>query len=504
MMDASRPWILARAAASPHAAALRVGGACFDFASLAAGARDLAQALRSAGVGEGDVIAALVGNDLGAVLLAHATPLCGAVLLPLNSRLSAPEIAFQLRDAGAKMLLHGEGELAAKARAAAPQALVRVSLDPRGRLRRETGAAEHGARPLRDRLDLEQPFAILYTSGTTGQPKGVVLTHANFLASAEASARLLGARPDDDWLAALPLFHVGGLSILTRSVLMGTRVTVQPRFDPDEMSRALDEGDITMVSLVSAMLRRLLDVRLESPAPPQLRCVLLGGGPTPHALLERALRLGFPVAPTYGLTEATSQVATRPPGRAAGSLDGELEPLPGISLRIVGEAGESLPAGSIGEICVRGPTVMRGYFGLPDETIRAVQNGWLHTGDVGLLDEHGRLRVLDRRSDLIVTGGENVYPARVEAVLEAHAAVSEAGVVARPDDDYGQRPVAYLVARGEERPGDEALQRFCREQLAGYAVPVAFHWIDALPRTSAGKLLRRALPEAGPGASERG
>jgi O-succinylbenzoic acid--CoA ligase len=337
--------------------------------------------------------------------------------------------------------------------------------------------------------------AILYTSGTTGRPKGAVLGPESFAASAEGSARLLGAGPSDRWLACMPLFHVGGLSILVRSCLAGSVAVIQRSFDPAAVSGALDERGITVVSLVANMLARVLDVRGAAPAPPQLRFVLLGGGATPPPLIERARTLGFRVAPTYGLSEAASQVATRLPDDDTPPLDGRLRPLPGNALRIVDESGASVSADEVGEICVRGPTLMRGYLGQPAASARALRGSWLHTGDLGALDAEGYLRVLDRRDDLIVSGGENVYPAEIEAALLSHPMVADAGVVGEPDERFGMRPVAWWVAE-QGASGQADLAAYCRERLAGYKVPVAFHRVPALPRNAAGKLLRRELRKA--------
>jgi O-succinylbenzoic acid--CoA ligase len=244
------------------------------------------------------------------------------------------------------------------------------------------------------------------------------------------------------------------------------------------------------------MLQRLLEVRGARPVPPRLRCALIGGGPCSRALLERARERGLPVAPTYGLTEATAQVATRPPSHG-GDADAPLTPLLGTQLRIVDAHGAEAPPDSEGEIWVRGPTVMSGYVRDPGPGDTALRDGWLRTGDVGMLDAAGRLRVLDRRSDLIISGGANVYPAEVEAALLEHPAVGEVGVAGVADREYGKRPVAWWRPRaGADAPSASALQAFCRERLAGYKVPVAFHRVEALPRNSAGKLLRHQLGSA--------
>jgi len=339
-------------------------------------------------------------------------------------------------------------------------------------------------------------LALIYTSGTTGRPKGAILTPAAVRASARASAQLLGTGPDDCWLACMPLFHVGGLSILLRACLAGSSVEVQQGFEPGAVAAALEGGGVTGVSLVATMLRRLLEVRGERPAPEGLRWLLLGGGPAPAELLERAHALGYPLAPTYGLTEAASQVATRLPSDTAPPFGERLRPLPGTELKITDDAGERLPPGEAGEIRVRGETLMRGYLGQPGATARALEGGWLRTGDMGTLDREGGLAILDRRDDLIVSGGENIYPAEIEAVLAEHPSILETAVVAEPDSEYGERPVAWYVPR---QPGTEIgdLGDYCRARLAGYKVPGRFVATDALPRNAAGKVLRREL-RAGP------
>ena len=231
------------------------------------------------------------------------------------------------------------------------------------------------------------------------------------------------------------------------------------------------------------MLSRVLAARGDAKAPPTLRNVLVGGGPVPEPLLQAARSLGYPVAPTYGLTEATSQVATRAPSDhvALG-----LRPLPGVEVRVDAEGVAA------GEILVRGPIVMSGYLCRPEEAERVLRDGWLHTGDVGCMHSDGTLTVLDRRRDLIVSGGENIYPAEIEAVILAHPQVAEAGVGRRADPRYGGRPVAWFVGQANE----QEVATFCRERLASFKVPVDFHKVAALPRTAAGKLKRFELTEA--------
>ncbi len=488
-------WLAERAARTPGAPALVTDDVALDFAALDARVGATAAALAAHGVGPGTKVAALLGNGLPLVCALHATDRLGALWVSLNTRLTPRELAFMLADAGAELLLFDAAN-AETARAAAAEVPVVRPL-PVEDLERAATAPPPTATP-----DPDAPFAILYTSGTTGRPKGAMLSRASVEASARASSQHLGSGKDDTWLACMPLFHVGGLSILVRSAIDGARVVLRPRFDAADASEAIDRFAPSFVSFTATMLQRVLDHRGERPAPDALRCVLLGGGPAPTPLVERARAAGFPVRKTYGLTEACSQVATQLPHAAPG--DG-VTPLPGVALRIVDEAGEPRLAGEPGEILVRGPIVMSGYVNAPDATRETLREGWLHTGDIGRLDAEGRLQMLDRRSDLIVSGGENVYPAEVEAALLEHPAVAEVAVGGVDDADFGRRPVAWWVPQATAPPPSEAeLGAHCRARLAGYKVPVAFPRCETLPRDGNGKLLRRALPRTLPAPSARG
>ena len=491
----SGSWLSERTRQTPEATAVEVSGRVISYAELREETDPWVTELRARGVEPGHVVAALLENGLEWVLLLWALQEIGATLLPLNLRFVPEELAHVLRDGAASFLIHGGGEqaeLAEEAAALCP-GLVRCGVHE-GQLARavttpgEPRPSESASEGVESDL-----LAILYTSGTSGLPKGAMLSSEAFWASASGSAELLGTTDEDRWLVCMPLFHIGGLSILIRACLAGSCAVIEPRFDAERVAQALEDRRISGVSFVATMLERVLAVRGAAASPPALRCVLLGGGPASEALVERAESLGYPIAPTYGLTEAASQVATRLPGPFAGPLSGGLRPLPGTELRIVDEDGRPLEPGTVGEICVRGRTVMRGYKGLPQATARALREGWLHTGDAGVLDSAGRLQVLERRDDLIISGGENIYPAELESVLESHPQIREAGVVGEEHADLGARPVAWCVAVGGERPTAEALDEFCRSRLAAYKVPDRFEWLDVLPRTASGKLLRRKL-----------
>jgi O-succinylbenzoic acid--CoA ligase len=314
---------------------------------------------------------------------------------------------------------------------------------------------------VRDEHDLDAPAIVVHTSGTTSAPKPIRLTYGNWLWSALGSAVALGVDPGERWLCTLPLSHVGGLSILLRSAIYGTSAIVHERFETDRVLAALrDPGGPTIVSLVPTTLSRLLDAGLERP--PALRWALLGGAPLPPALLERAAAAGVAVAPTYGLTEACSQVAT----------DG----VPLFCTRV-----QLAPDG---EILVSGPTLS------PD----AGAGGPYRTGDLGAFDADGRLHIVGRKADTIVTGGENVAPAEVEAVLEAHPAVAEAGVFGRPDPEWGEAIAALVRLRDGEDATPVDLWEHCRARLARFKVPKDIMVVaEPLPRTPSGKLVRREL-----------
>jgi O-succinylbenzoic acid--CoA ligase len=499
VLQGSTPdWLRQRAAISPDRLALIADATELTYAQLDARVDAAAQRLRVDGVRPGDLVALLAQNSAAYAIAVHAIARASAVLLPLNTRLAPAELAWQLKDAAAHRLLHDEShrQTAVALRGeSAPLHLVSLEAAtadeaPAGP---EALVGRAGAPPGDPRFELSALHSVLYTSGTSGRPKGAMLTYGNHLWSATASALNLGLQPEDRWLACLPLFHAGGLSILLRSVIYGTAAVVHPGFDAAPVNAAIDDDRVTIVSVVANMLQRLLDERDDRPYPPTLRCVLLGGGPAPEPLLRRCAAIGVPVVQTYGLTETASQIATLAPEDALRKLGSAGKPLFGSELRIVAEDGSECAPGAVGEIIVRGPTVTPGYLNRPDDTAAAIRDGWLHTGDVGRLDAEGYLYVLDRRDDLIVSGGENVYPAEIEAVLQSHADVLEAGVYAVDDERWAKAPAAVVVLRDGASCDAAALIAHCRERLAAYKTPSRIDFTHALPRNAAGKLLRREL-----------
>ncbi len=473
---------------TPDAIAIEDGDACLTFAALAGRARRGAACLLAAAPPGDGAIALLMPGDARFVEWFLAIAHTGRPVLPVNARLTAREIASQLADADIRFLLGDAGDVRLESiRSQAPGlvAMPAPELDglplPASRLPGGNAASE-------------ATLAVLMTSGTSGRSKGACLSWGNFEASAVAALERLGPAVRERWLACMPLFHVGGLSILVRSVLYGGPIRLLSKFDVAAVSEALDAGDIAGVSLVPTMLSRLLAHRAGRPAPAGLQVLLLGGAAASPELLARAHDAGYPVCATYGLTEATSQVATARPWTTGMDSPPPMLAMPGTEVRILVDQRDA-PAGVPGEIVVRGPTVMSGYHDDTAATARAIRGGWLYTGDIGFLDAAGGLHVLDRRDDLIVSGGENVYPAEIESVLLEHPSVAEAGVAGLPDVDLGARVVAWIVLRETAAADARALSEHCSARLAGYKRPREFRFVNALPRTASGKLQRRRLTE---------
>jgi len=447
----------------------------------------LAAKLHGLGITQGVRVAMIHENHPLYIEMIHALILLEAILVPLNTRLTVGEIRKLLTEARPAWLVYGPGfENVAQD---LEQNLAGIAVIASDQL--STLPEKPVETPLRARLDADQ--AILFTSGTSGRPKGVRLSLANHLASAAASARRLGTGPEDRWWLGMPLCHVGGLAIALRSAVDGMTVVLEPRFDPQGALAAIREHSVTLVSLVPTMLSRLLQVTNEATIGGSVRAVLLGGGPIPDSLRKRALHAGIPIAPTYGLTEAASQVATLAPEDAARHPTGVGPPLPGIEVRIVDEHGSVAGPDASGEIQVRGGNIMRGYFNRPEATRAAITQGWLKTGDLGWLDGNGHLHLLDRRTDLIVSGGENVYPSEVEAVLLGHPGVAEVGVTGGADLEWGQVVQAFVVRSAADPISAEELMAWARTHLAGFKRPRRVHFVKQLPYTASGKLQREQL-----------
>jgi o-succinylbenzoate---CoA ligase len=435
-------WLAQRAETCPDRLAIRAGGVDLTYAELELEAASTARRLAARGVRRDAVVA--LGLDPGAEYAAvlHGLMKLGAVAQPLNTRLAGAERAAALERAAPALTLGSPLEL----------------------------TATEADMPLLGEHDLSAVHCRLETSGTTGPSRAIGLTFGNFLWSAVGSAFNLGVDPADRWLCCLPLYHVAGLSILMRSVIYGTGAVIHDGFDPDRVARSLDEDEVTLVSLVTTQLVRLLERGVDLSGP---RAIVVGGGPVPIEVIEEAAGRGATVVQTYGMTETCSQVTTLTPAEARTKAGSAGRPLLTTHLRI-----------QDGEILVQGPTVAPGT---------ADEDGWLHTGDLGRIDDEGFLYVEGRLGDLIVTGGENVLPTEIEEVLLRHPDVADAAAVGRADERWQEAVTAVVVVRDGADADAERLRRHCAGELASFKVPKRFEFVNALPRTASGKLIRREL-----------
>jgi O-succinylbenzoic acid--CoA ligase len=438
-------WLAQRAQSCPERPALVTEASSVTYAELEAEATWVARRLAAYGVRRDATAALTMHPRREEVVLLHALMKLGATALPLSP---------QLTDAEREAVL----------------AVERPAVDLNDAAELTQTEADL---PLLGEHDMDDVCCRILTSGSTGEPRPVELSYGNFLFSAVGSAFNIGVDPADRWLCCLPLSHVAGLSIVLRSVIYGTTAVLLDGFDTEQVASTLVSGDISVVSLVPTQLIRLLEADAELSRP---RAILIGGGPVPPDALREALDGGATVVQTYGMTETCSQVTTLAPEDAG---------------RKVGSAGRPLLTTHVriedGEILVQGPTVSR-------EALDA--DGWLHTGDLGHIDEEGFLYVTGRSGDLIVTGGENVMPAEVEGVLLSHPAVADAAVVGRPDPEW-QEAVCALVVLADGADADEReLRDHCATSLAGFKVPKRIDFIAELPRNAAGKLLRGELVAA--------
>lgn len=479
-----------RAAEDPAGPAVADGATSLTNADLLARVGAAAAQLADLGIGSGDVIALRLTNRVEFVVLLFAAWRLGATVTPVNPALTDLEVARQLDDSAARLLVieedsAGVGDVPALSVAG---------------LARETSTE---VPPVEDASALA---LLIYTSGTTGTPKGVMLDHANLDAMTRMGQAALEVGPEDRCLLILPLFHVNGIvvSILT-PLRAGASVVIAERFNPTTFFDVLERERPTFFSAVPTIYSMLAalpdDVR---PDTSSVRFAVCGAAPASADLLARFEgRYGFPLVEGYGLSEATC-------GSTINAVDGLRKPgtvglpFPGQELRIVGVDGRPVSAGENGEVEVRGANVMRGYLGRPDDTAAVIRDGWLRTGDVGHLDDDGYLTLVGRSKEMIIRGGENIYPKEIEDVLSAHPDVLESAVVGVPDEKWGEIVVAFVQARPGVGLDVDALKLRCREQLSGYKRPTAIHVLEALPKNAVGKLDKRSLLGRLPGAPTGG
>ena len=445
-----------------------------------------------------DRVAILSPNSDQLVQAIFACWWLGAVACPLNTRWSAPELLHALDDSEASLLL-----VDASLAQAAPEATTpRLSLD-------ELASQARSQQPLPDkRTGGNALAAILYTGGTTGRSKGVMLSHANFWSASMTRGAELNNSPDSVTLLVAPMFHVAGLGRLVGQTIVGGGCITMAQFRTPAVLAAIERHRISDIIVVPSMLQSLMDDPGFAPGRVQsLDRIAFGAAPMPPDLLDRALA-AWPDAEffqAYGLTETAGAVCInlpanhRPEARALGRLNSVGRAGLGAEIIVADERGRELPRGEVGEILARGPMVMEGYWRQPESSATALEGGWLHTGDAGRMDADGYLFIVDRLKDMIISGGENVYCAEVEAALRSHAAVAQASVIGIPDALWGEAVHAVVVLRadvtcGNERLTDE-LRAWCRQRLAGYKCPRGITFAEQLPMSAAGKVLKNVLRE---------
>ncbi len=465
----------------------------------------IAAAAASAGIGDGDRVGLLCVNGAEFVIAYLGILKVGATVVPLNLMLNPREIAYILADSGARGLIHHQA-LDAAAEAALeglPQVEWRVRIgETPDRRSLDFGALTRTLAPAPPELDPDrgdEVAAILYTSGTTGRPKGAMLTHRNLLSNCDSVAQALLFNEGDRVLVVLPMFHAFAATVGMLTPLMnGLALVPLARFEPKLVSRAIEEHGASVFLGVPSMYGTLL--RLDDAAVALWRGVRIcvsGGAAMPVALMSAfEARFGVPVLEGDGPTECSPVTCVNPVHgvRKPGSVG---LPVPGVEMRILDEAGREVSDGSHGEVCVRGPNVMRGYFGLPDATRESFHGDWFRTGDLGYRDEDGYYFLVDRIKDLIITNGMNVYPRVIEEVLYSHPSIAEAAVVGDPEPLHGEVPVAHVALKPDTTATPAEIRSWCRQNLGRHEIPRRVILHAALPRNAAGKILKRELRRGG-------
>ena len=485
------PELTGRACRShPNRDALVFGDEVRTHAELHARAARLASVLAARGVVAGARVALLLRNRIEFVEALLACHRLGAIAVPINFRLAPDEVNYVLDDSGAAALIRDSRPPGVR-----PVPVV-LEVGP------EYDDAVTSAAPRSEVADVAEEDAALmcYTSGTTGRPKGAILTHRNLVASTLSWIHEMRAGEDDVWLSGQPLFHIGGINGLLPFLALGSTVIVTPTttFDPEAVLQLIEAHEVTMCIFVPTQWAAICASdavrRVDSR---RLRVAMWGASPAPRRTLE-AMEATFPnaaIVSAYGQTEMSGATTLLKGPDSTQKMGSVGRPMLGVELRVVDDELRDVPRGGVGEIVYRGPSVMAGYHDQPDATRDAFAGDWFHSGDLARFDEEGYLWLVDRKKDMIVSGGENVYPAEVERVLLDHPAVAEAAVIGVPHPRWVETPVAFVVMSGASEVGDEELIAHCRRYLAGYKKPSAIVTVQELPRNAGGKVLKRRLRE---------
>jgi o-succinylbenzoate---CoA ligase len=469
-------FLLERVRLSPNRIAVATDTEEITFKKLHERVLDFAGRLNYQGIEPGSHVSVLMKNSIEFIVTVFALHYIGAITILLNTRLSQDEIIYQLENSDSKFLLIDTHNPFTKI----PESVNLLKINQ---------INSYNSKPLniKEFYEIDEVATMMFTSGTTGFPKAVLQTYSNHFNSAISSVLNLGLNQDDVWLICLPMFHVGGLSTVYKSAIYGMKIVLLDKADANAILDCIIKHRVTILSVVTKVLNDLL--LIEQPGLSQIRAALLGGGPAPIPLLQKAQIQNVPVYQTYGMTETCSQIATLSPEFMLSKIGSAGKALFGCALEIRHNGEKCLP-GVVGEIVVKGPNVSKGYYKM-NQPIKA--SDFFYTGDLGYIDEDGFLFVVDRRSDLIISGGENIYPAEIESILLSHSRIIEAGVVGKEDNIWGKVPIAFVVTNSESPPSSEEVIEFCRGKLASYKIPKEIRFVKQLPRNATNKLVRREL-----------
>jgi acyl-CoA synthetase (AMP-forming)/AMP-acid ligase II len=477
-------------------------GRRFTYAEFAAAVERASRLLASSGVGKGGVVSLLMPNSVEYIIAYFACWKLGAIAGPVNSLLKAQEISFVIADSETSTLLVHPDFLPTinSIRDELPGLREIIQFEDEAKATADFTDDPSAASPTNLSLsdtDLDTEAIIIYTSGTTGKPKGCLLTHGNLIANARQISRWLGFTKDDRLLTVMPLFHMNAVSVTTMSALYaGGSTVVSPKFSASRFWQIISDYQITSFGSVATMLSMLLttypDGVPKGLKTEQLRFAMCGSAPVPAEVMKRFEEtFNCLVIEGYGLSESTCRSTFNPPDerRRPGSCGMPI----GNEMRVVDDDDQEVAAGELGEIVLRGENILKGYYRNPEATATAFRNGWFHTGDVGYRDADGFFYIVDRKSDMIIRGGENIYPREIDEVLYQHPAVAAAATIGVPNQLYGEEVAAFVVLKeGREATADEIIS-FCRASLADYKCPKSVRIVSEIPKGPTGKLLKRKL-----------
>ncbi len=483
----------------PHHPALRANDQTLTYGELNAAVDRLARGLARKGLKAGDVCVLMMPNSPSWVLSYYALAKIGAVVAPVNFLYRVGELGHIFKDSGARAFIgHADHlEHASRVLAGLPQLDIRIAegKPAPGFAPLESFLAEPGEFPTHPAAD-DDPFAIIYTSGTTGLPKGAMLTHLNLVSNARTLAEMRHNEEHYVVLGVLPLFHIyGQTSALNASFCLGITLRLWAHFEAEQIMAAIEEEDAAVFIGVPTMYNRLAELGAANPPRKKsLKYCISGGASLPVEILHRFQKaFQATIYEGYGLTECSPVCVENPFGKPTkpGSIG---RAIPGFAARVVDAADQDVAQGEVGELIVKGPGVMKGYLNQPDATAQTLRGGWLHTGDLARMDEDGYLYIVDRKKDMIIRGGYNVYPREIEEVLYQHPAVLEVAVVGVPHADLGEEVCAVVVPREDVAVTPEELREFVKQRVAPYKYPRQVRLTRELPKTSTGKVLKRQIP----------